>query len=183
MSDAENVFPGHDEGRARSQAAEKRFIVAPQRRGGFGRNRVVEVVHVRRDGPSPRQEPSRPAAWSVRAETWPEGFAAKSAPAFPPQPLPSAAPEPAEPVAHIVPMWAPARPQPATAVRPSDDLPVAPEAKAPRRRSAPKPGGEVERGFADPFAEDDSGANCLRCGYLVEPAREKRGLMTCSACG
>jgi hypothetical protein len=36
--------------------------------------------------------------------------------------------------------------------------------------------------FADPFADGD-GANCLHCGYLVEPAREKRGLMTCSACG
>jgi hypothetical protein len=38
------------------------------------------------------------------------------------------------------------------------------------------------RQFADPFAEDDSGANCIRCGYLVEQSRERRGLMTCSKC-
>ena len=40
-----------------------------------------------------------------------------------------------------------------------------------------------ERAFADPFATEDTGANCFRCGYLVEPAREKRGLMTCAGCG
>ncbi|MDO9714295.1 hypothetical protein [Paracraurococcus lichenis] len=39
------------------------------------------------------------------------------------------------------------------------------------------------RSFADPFAGEDDGANCLRCGYLVEAAREKRGLLTCAACG
>ncbi|MDO9712800.1 hypothetical protein [Paracraurococcus lichenis] len=39
------------------------------------------------------------------------------------------------------------------------------------------------RRFADPFAMGDDGANCLRCGYLVEAEREGRGLLTCSACG
>ena len=33
------------------------------------------------------------------------------------------------------------------------------------------------------FSPDDGGANCIRCGYLVEPAREKRGLTTCSGSG
>jgi hypothetical protein len=42
---------------------------------------------------------------------------------------------------------------------------------------------ETARHFADPFADGDDGANCLRCGYLIEPAREKRGLLTCAACG
>ena len=32
----------------------------------------------------------------------------------------------------------------------------------------------TRRVFADPFAADDSGTNCIRCGYLVSPAREKR---------
>ena len=45
---------------------------------------------------------------------------------------------------------------------------------------APKTTGRL---FANPFSPDDGGANCMRCGYLVEPAREKRGLMTCSGCG
>jgi hypothetical protein len=42
---------------------------------------------------------------------------------------------------------------------------------------------DASRRFADPFADDDSGANCLRCGYLVERAREDCGKMTCSQCG
>jgi len=40
----------------------------------------------------------------------------------------------------------------------------------------------TQRAFADPFAADDTGANCICCGYLVSPAREKRGLMTCLQC-
>ena len=35
----------------------------------------------------------------------------------------------------------------------------------------------------DPFAADNIGTNCLRCGYLVQPARERRGLLTCATCG
>jgi hypothetical protein len=41
----------------------------------------------------------------------------------------------------------------------------------------------IARSFADPFDTGDDGANCLRCGYLVEPARERRGHLTCSGCG
>ncbi|GGJ40401.1 hypothetical protein GCM10011320_55070 [Neoroseomonas lacus] len=39
------------------------------------------------------------------------------------------------------------------------------------------------RRVANPFDASDDGANCMRCGYAIEPAREKRGLMTCSGCG
>jgi hypothetical protein len=60
---------------------------------------------------------------------------------------------------------------------------------APKRRrslaprgATPGPAATVRR-VADPFDADDDGANCLRCGYMVEPARERRGLMTCAACG
>jgi hypothetical protein len=42
---------------------------------------------------------------------------------------------------------------------------------------------EVPRGFADPFANSDDGANCIRCGFLVEAARERRHLLTCAQCG
>jgi hypothetical protein len=38
------------------------------------------------------------------------------------------------------------------------------------------------RAFADPFTAEDTGTNCIRCGYLVSSAREKRGLLTCSQC-
>jgi hypothetical protein len=41
---------------------------------------------------------------------------------------------------------------------------------------------EVARGFADPFANDDDGANCIRCGFLVEAAQESRGMLTCANC-
>jgi hypothetical protein len=37
--------------------------------------------------------------------------------------------------------------------------------------------------IADPFDRADDGANCLRCGYAVQPARERRGLITCAGCG
>jgi hypothetical protein len=33
------------------------------------------------------------------------------------------------------------------------------------------------------LVDGDESANSLGCGYLVEPAREKRGLLTCAACG
>jgi hypothetical protein len=49
----------------------------------------------------------------------------------------------------------------------------------PSGRKAHKP----SRRVADPFDPADDGANCLRCGYVIEPARERRGLMTCAECG
>ena len=39
------------------------------------------------------------------------------------------------------------------------------------------------RPIADPFDEDDDRANCMRCGYAIDPQRERRGLMTCAPCG
>jgi len=38
------------------------------------------------------------------------------------------------------------------------------------------------RRTAAPFDAEDNGANCLRCGYAIEPAREQRGLMTWESC-
>jgi hypothetical protein len=52
-------------------------------------------------------------------------------------------------------------------------------AKAERLKSEPAP---TKRTFADPFAADDTGTNCIRCGYRVSLARENRGLMTCTQC-
>ena len=49
----------------------------------------------------------------------------------------------------------------------------------PRKQPAMAPA----RRIADPFDPNDDGANCLRCGYAVERARERRGLMTCAVCG
>jgi hypothetical protein len=62
--------------------------------------------------------------------------------------------------------------------------PVEPAVKPVRNRHrqprAARPA--AERAFADPFAAEDTGTNCIRCGYLVEPEREKRGLLTCNQC-
>jgi hypothetical protein len=161
--------------------SEKRHIVtAPRRSGpGAGKSRVVEVVHIRRDGAQPSSEQPRSVAWNVRVETWPDGFQAKPAQPLPPQYVEPVAPEPAQPVVHVMPAWEPSAPPediPAVVhVMPRwEPLPPrTPKAKAPK---------EAARRFADPFAEGEDGANCLRCGYLVEPARERRGLLTCAAC-
>lgn len=108
---------------------------------------------------------------------WPDETLAK--PAAPPQPA-SDAPSvtaPAAPMVHVMPSWQPSSPQP---VLPSD---ISSSAARAVRRWSQAPTAEAPRRFADPFAMDDEGANCLRCGYLVEPVREAKGLMTCAACG
>jgi hypothetical protein len=166
---------------------EKRHIVtAPRRSGpGAGKSRVVEVVHVRRDGARPVEDHPRPAPWNLRAETWPADLRAKPAQPLPPQDIQPVAPEPAPPVVHVMPMWEPSPPQPKPPLMEPDEASVEPAMPGQCRPRAPKartPTSTV-RHFADPFADDDSGANCLRCGYLVEPSRERRGLLTCAACG
>jgi hypothetical protein len=138
---------------------------------------VVEVVHVRRDGSRPAKGRPHPASWNARAETWPEGFRAKPAQPIPQQDVQSVTPEPPPPVVHVMPMWEPSPQQPSPPVAEPGEPPVA--AAAPASRSQPilkaKTPKMVARHFADPFADGDGGTNCMRCGYLVEPAREKRG--------
>jgi len=185
MSEADRVFPARKGQGSPALNSEKRHILsAPRRSGpGAGKSRVVEVVHVRRDRSRPVEDHPHPAPWSLRAETWPEVLRAKPAQPLPPQDIQPVAPEPAPPVVHVMPMWEPAPPQPAPAVLKPDEVQVGPvlaRQRRPRVPKVPSPKAAV-RHFADPFADDD-GANCLRCGYLVEPAREKRGLLTCAAC-
>jgi len=96
------------------------------------------------------------------------------------------APEPTPPTVHVMPAWEPSPPQPAPPVPEAGEPAV--EAGEGRRRGPRLPKARAPQGtarrYADPFAaDDDGGANCLRCGYLVEPARERRGLLTCATCG
>jgi hypothetical protein len=146
---------------------------------------VVEVVHVRRDGSRPMESRPHPAPWSVRAEIWPEGFRAKPVQPLSPQGIQQVAPEPAPAAVHVMPMWEPSPPQPASLAVTRDELPVETARAVERRPRTPKAKTpkDTARHFADPFAAGDDGANCMRCGYLVEAAREKRGLLTCSTCG
>ena len=187
MSEVDRLFPAQRGQETKTQTTEKRFILSPPRRGGpgSGKGRVVEVVHVRRDGAKATKDRSRPAPWSVRAETWPDGFSPKAT--LPPQPraIEPVAPEPVPPAVHVMPVWEPPAPQPSLPATMPHEPPVETvpaERRRPRQPKAKTPKVTARR-FADPFTGGDDGTNCLRCGYLVERAREKRGLLTCSTCG
>jgi hypothetical protein len=173
MFEADRVFARMSTPESHSSPKDRQYIqIAPRRRGvTTGHSRVVEVVHRRSDrsADAPREERS-----SAHAASWPEGFQARSASVPPPAEMPAASPVPAPPVGHVMPGW-----EPLLAPMELPSPPVPPQ-RQPKAVVAPKP---RERGFADPFAAEDTGANCFRCGYLVEPAREKRGLMICAACG
>jgi hypothetical protein len=166
MSDIDRVFArlGGGQSAANEQREQRRI----PRKGGAPGSRVVEVVRLAPSGGTARAA-QRPDV-HLRAQSWEDGF-----PAQPPRPSaapagPPAAEAPA-PTVHVMPMWERSSPEPATA----RDEPR----KGPARRKAETP----VRRVADPFDPEDDGANCLRCGYAIEPVREARGLMTCAACG
>jgi hypothetical protein len=82
------------------------------------------------------------------------------------------------PSVHVMPMWEP-RP-------PRDEAVTSVEAVAPAeatvacrsRRPTPTQVARLQtRRFADPFDPMDGGANCLRCGYLIEQARDLNSTM------
>src|SRR5690242_5658671 len=116
MSEADRVFSARKGQGPQAPYAEKRHILSAPRRGSAGtsKSRVVEVVHVRRDGSRPMEGRPRPVPWSVRAETWPEGFPVKPAQPLQLRDIQPVAPEPAQPAAHVMPVWQPSSPQPVT---------------------------------------------------------------------
>ena len=186
MSEADRDFPARKGQGSQTLTSEKRHILsAPRRSGpGAGKSRVVEVVHVRRERSQAVENQSRPAPWSVPAEARSESLRAEPAQLLPPQAMQPVAPDPTPPVVHVMPMWTPSPPQPVPPVSQSDEEPVrtaVTKQRKPRIAKTPTAKAAVRR-FADPFSEED-GANCLRCGYLVQPARERRGLLTCATCG
>jgi hypothetical protein len=161
MSDIDRVFARL--GGGQPAAGEQRGVRSIPRRGATG-SRVVEVVRMppRREAGTHRQ--SRRVAFNVHAQTWEDGFPARSLPCSPEPTRPAMA----ELVAHPMPMWERAADEPA--------LP-------PRGRRAAQTADGAGRRVADPFDMEDDRANCLRCGYVIEPGRGRRGLMTCPACG
>jgi hypothetical protein len=100
-------------------------------------------------------------------------------PLAPPAPVPAAPPSP-QPVVHVMPASQPkaveVQATPSAAGNEASPLPAAPKALR-RARSGP-----ASRCVADPFDADDDSANCIRCGYAIESAREQRGMMTCAKC-
>jgi hypothetical protein len=92
MTEADRVFPSRAGPNARTSAERRVVIVTPRKRtAGAATSRVVEVVHLRRNGARPAAPASHSAEGKVRAEAWPDGFRARTA-ALP-------LPESAEPVA------------------------------------------------------------------------------------
>ncbi|MDN3567442.1 hypothetical protein QWZ14_23935 [Paeniroseomonas aquatica] len=197
MSEADRVFPRHSFAESHPTPEDKQLLhIAPRRRGS-GPTRVVEVVHLPAGRTKSPAEPAAPPR-SAHAETWPEGFRAKPALAMPTLDQPAAAPEAAPQVGHVMPGWEPLLPpaeaeapqprQPRAAARaasakaPPVAAASAPDKQDPDKQDPEKPA-PSRRAFADPFAAEDTGTNCLRCGYLVQPGREKRGLLTCAQCG
>ncbi|MFM2148465.1 MAG: hypothetical protein RLZZ187_771 [Pseudomonadota bacterium] len=181
MSDIDRVFA--QLGGKRSSDGDQRELRRIPRKGNAAGTRVVEVVRLPAKGAASPGGASRQTDYRLRAATWDDGFPAKSAPTpsvFAPPPaadaLPPVVPPAAPPVVHVMPGWAPSSVEPQ--IRPAPAADATPRA-ARTRRTAPA----VSRRVADPFDAADDVANCLRCGYVVEPAREHRGLMTCAACG
>jgi cell division septation protein DedD len=178
MSEADRVFARMTTSGALPSPEYKQFLhVTSRRRGAVaGQSRVVEVVHRRSNCMAAPAEPAY-------AATWPEGFQGRSAPTLPPAEDPAASPVPAPPVGHLMPGWEPLLP-PLQPIEPAAKIPasIRPQPRAAKPKQSKNQPMSIKRTFADPFAADDSGTNCIRCGYLVSPAREKRGLITCLQC-
>jgi hypothetical protein len=172
MSEADRVFARMTPPGSHPAPEDKELLHVTARLRGTAtaQSRVVEVVHRHSDRPPEAPRPERASAY---AASWPEGFQARSAPVSPPLEATVASPDPAPPVGHVMPGWEPLL----APIEPPS--PSVPPQRQPKASALPMPS---KRAFADPFAAEDTGANCFRCGYLVEPAREKRGLMICASC-
>jgi hypothetical protein len=177
MDDKDHVFAHFKDDKP--AASDRREILSIPRRGSAMGSRTVEVVHVRSSGaPTGKGQPRR-LTFTDRAATWENGFPTRS-PAQLPAMVDAGAPVRAEPVTHVMPMWEPAAVAAEVTLPACDEAPAAlassaAEASYPRARQS-------ARRVADPFDASDDGANCMRCGYAIEPAREKCGFMTCAAC-
>ena len=181
MDEKDRVFARFkDEQPEAADRHERLTILRPARASG---SRVVEVVRLR--GTAAGTDRPRRVDTRVRAASWDDGFPAKR-PAVAGPLVDLAAVGIAEstaPVTHVMPAWQPAPTPSAAEVAPAPSVepPMAPRRGRgrPRKetRSAPA------RPIADPFDADDDRANCMRCGYAIDPGRESRGLMTCAPCG
>ena len=207
MDDKDHVFARFKDDKT-AHSDRRETLTIPRRAGALG-SRSVEVVHVRSGG-AVRDRPQRQDQY-VRAATWDGGFPTKQTPRAS-MPIEPTAPEAAEPVTHVMPAWEPAATEAHAAAaeehaavprrgrgRPRKH-PVSESAAATadamrakeavvvsgldlRRLRKQTASSTLPRHVADPFDTSDDGANCMRCGYAIERAREKRGLMTCSGCG
>ncbi|MBW6399156.1 hypothetical protein KPL78_14940 [Roseomonas sp. HJA6] len=181
MDDKDRVFARFQENKPASP--ERRETLTIPRRAGAPGSRVVEVVHLRPSAAPAGKDRPRRVDLQVRAASWDDGFPAKSAAPLPlPTPVEAAPVEAAKPAMHVMPMWEPMPAEAVATAPPPAVETVTAGAKRPRGAGGPK-APKPTRHVADPFDDNDNGANCMRCGYAIEPVREARGLMTCAACG
>jgi len=176
MEDKDRVFARFKDDKP--AASDRRELLTIPRRAGAMGSRVVEVVHVR-SGSAVKDRPKR-VDTQVRAASWEGGFPARQAsPTSVPIPTEASDAKTAQPITYVMPAWepTPAEADAAPTVRAMEPIVAARRGRGqPRERTANAP----VRRVADPFDVNDDGANCMRCGYAIEPAREKRGLMTCA---
>lgn len=180
MDDKDRVFARFKDDKP--EPTNRRETLSIPRRNGAGGSRTVEVVHLR-SGAGSRDRPQRLDP-QVRAASWDDGFSAQRPVETPAPPAPRVAPA-TMPTTHVMPAWEPAAAKEASSAPASEKAAGAPDATARRGRGRPRKmlsATPPARHIADPFDANDDGANCIRCGYAIEPAREKRGLMTCAGC-
>jgi hypothetical protein len=81
MSEVDRVFPPRAEELDVAKAGEKRFIQATSRKRGLGsaQTRTVEVVHLRSTRSKPAGVFRHRVVARQHAESWPDGFRAKTA--------------------------------------------------------------------------------------------------------
>lgn len=176
MDDKDRVFARFKDDKP--EASDRRELLTIPRRAGASGSRVVEVVHVRSGGAI--RDQSLRVDTHVRAASWDGGFPAKR-PVVAPVLVDAVTVEAATPTAHVMPAWEPTAAGAKAALSAPTQEPVAAAHQGrgrPRKLTASTPARRV----ADPFDGSDDGANCMRCGFVIEPAREKRGRLTCSAC-
>jgi hypothetical protein len=178
MADHDHVFARFHDNHAPSEPRHE--LLSIRRKGSSQSSRTVEVVHVR-SGKTPSKKDQPAQAAGVRAATWTEGFPIKTAPARSPFDMPMGIEAP-QPTVHVMPMWEPSQAEPEAT--PPLEAGLREEVSATKVRGRRQPTDRITPGSsADPFDLDDDGTNCLRCGYRVEPARERRALLTCAKCG
>jgi len=181
MDDIDRVFARFKEDKP-EPTSRRETLNIPRRNGASG-SRTVEVVHLR-SGRGTTERPQRLDP-RVRAASWDGGFRAKRSVTPPVLSTPVTA-NAITPTTHVMPAWNPAAPEEASSAPGSPPAAEAPGVAEHRRRGRPRK--EISttppaQRIADPFDADDDGANCMRCGYVIEPARVLRGLMTCADCG
>ncbi len=171
MSDIDHVFARFSRTGA-TETPSRQTVTIPAR--GTRSSRVVQVVHLRHGAKAIDDAPARHAS-DVGGAAWGLEISGKGSPP-PPAVGEEISPPAPKPVVHVQPAWQPRQP----VVEATAGLPVGRRARTMTRRPRVEP---QARRVADPFDANDDSANCIRCGYLVEPPREKRGLMTCAGCG